>query len=89
MLLRLLTGLLEQGDRPWARQFAVHFDNANTWTAVFSEHRKIVEALATRNPERARKAMRQHLKKAHDRWATDPERDGATGFEGDPNLGDE
>src|SRR5580704_5406419 len=46
VLLRILTGLLEQGDRPWARQFAIHFDNAKTWAAVFAEHRKIVEALA-------------------------------------------
>jgi DNA-binding FadR family transcriptional regulator len=89
VLLRLLTGLLEQANRPWARQFAIHFDNANTWTAVFSEHRKIVEALAARNPERARKAMRLHLKKAHDRWAMDQDRDGATGFEGGSSLSDE
>jgi DNA-binding FadR family transcriptional regulator len=89
VLLRLLTGLLEQANRPWARQFAIHFDNANTWTAVFSEHRKIVEALGARNPERARKAMRHHLKKAYDRWAMDQDRDGATGFEGGSNLGDE
>ena len=88
-LLRLLTELLEQANRPWARQFAIHFDNAHTWTAVFSEHRKIVQALATRNPERARKAMRHHLKKAHDRWAMDPDRDGAIGFEGGSSLGNE
>ena len=31
-----------------------------------------------RNPEQARKAMRNHLKKAHDRWAIDPDREAAT-----------
>jgi DNA-binding FadR family transcriptional regulator len=82
VLQRLLTGLLEQANRPWAQQFAIHFDNAKTWTAVFAEHRRIVEALAARNPELAREAMRHHLKKAHDRWAMDPDRDDATGFEG-------
>jgi GntR family transcriptional regulator, transcriptional repressor for pyruvate dehydrogenase complex len=83
VLLRLLTGLLEQGERPWARQFAIHFDNAKTWAAVFAEHQKIAEALAVRNPRQARKAMRNHLQKAHDRWAVDPYRDGETGFDDD------
>jgi DNA-binding FadR family transcriptional regulator len=82
VLLRLLTGLLEQANSPWARQFAIHFDNEKTWAAVFTEHRKIVKALAVRNPEQARKAMRNHLKKAHDRWAIDLDRGNATGFEG-------
>jgi GntR family transcriptional regulator, transcriptional repressor for pyruvate dehydrogenase complex len=80
VLLRLLTGLLEQGERPWARQFAIHFDNAETWAAVFAEHREIVEGLAARDPEKACKAMRNHLQKAHDRWAMDPGRDVETGF---------
>ena len=84
VLLRILTGLLEQGDRPWARQFAIHFDNAKTWAAVFAEHRKIVEALAARDPEQALQAMRRHLQKAHDRWALDPGRDVETGFDESP-----
>ena len=64
-LLRLMTGLLDQGYRPLARQFATHFDSPKTWTAVLAEHRNIVAALAARNPERARKAMRDHLRKVH------------------------
>jgi GntR family transcriptional regulator, transcriptional repressor for pyruvate dehydrogenase complex len=84
VLLRILTGLLEQGDSPWARQFAIHFDNAKTWAAVFAEHRKIVEALAARDPERALQAMRSHLQKAHDRWALDPGRDVETSFDERP-----
>jgi DNA-binding GntR family transcriptional regulator len=58
VLLRLVTGLLDQGERPWAQQFAIHFDNAKTCTAVLAEHRDIVAALAARNPEQACKAMR-------------------------------
>jgi DNA-binding FadR family transcriptional regulator len=82
VLLRMVTGLLDQGERPWARQFAVHFDNVETWTAVLAEHRDIVAALATRKPERARKAMRNHLRRAHDRWAVEPNRGTKTGFNG-------
>jgi DNA-binding FadR family transcriptional regulator len=81
VLLRMVTGLLDQGERPWARQFAIHFDNAETWTAVLAEHHEIVAALAARSPERARKAMRDHLQKAHDRWALEPDPEATTGFE--------
>jgi DNA-binding FadR family transcriptional regulator len=81
VLLRLLSGLLEQAERPWARQFAIHFDNAKTWAAVIAEHREIVAALAARDPEQARKAMLDHLQKAHDRWAIDPDRGAETGFD--------
>ena len=80
VLLRLVTGLLDQGERPWAQQFAIHFDNAKTCTAVLAEHRDIVAALAARNPEQACKAMRNHLQKAHDRWALEPDRGAKTGF---------
>ena len=79
VLLRLVTGLFDQGDRPLARQFAIHFDNAKTWTAVLAEHRKIVAALAARDPERARKAMRDHLRKAHNRWAHELDRGARVG----------
>jgi GntR family transcriptional regulator, transcriptional repressor for pyruvate dehydrogenase complex len=81
VLLRLVTGLLDQAERPWARQFAVHFDNAETCAAVLAEHLQIVAALAARDPGQAREAMRNHLQKAHDRWAVEPDRGAKTGFE--------
>jgi DNA-binding FadR family transcriptional regulator len=68
VLLRLLTELLDQRNSLLGKQFASHFDSPKTWAAVLAEHRKIVAALATRDPDRARKAMRAHLQKAHDRW---------------------
>ena len=71
VLLRLVMGLFDQRDTPLARQFATDFDNAKTWTAVLAEHRRIVSALAARNPEQARKAMRDHLRRSHNRWSQD------------------
>lgn len=79
LLLRLVTELFYQRDGPLARQFATHFDNAKTWTEASDEHRQIVAALATRDAERARKAMRNHLRKAYKRWAQDLERGARTG----------
>jgi hypothetical protein len=35
----------------------------------FGVDRKVIEALAARDPEQARKAMHSHLSRAHDRWA--------------------
>jgi DNA-binding FadR family transcriptional regulator len=84
VLLRLVMGLVDQRDGLLARQFASHFDNAKTWTAVWNEHRKILAALAARDPKRARKAMRDHLRKAHRRWAQNLDRDARAGFSDGP-----
>jgi DNA-binding GntR family transcriptional regulator len=69
MLLRIVTDLFDQRSTLLGKQFGAHFDNPKTWTAVIAEHRKIIEALAVRNPEQARKTMHSHLSRAHDRWA--------------------
>jgi DNA-binding FadR family transcriptional regulator len=74
-LVRLVTGLFDQGYSPLGRQFSIHFDNAKTWAAVLAEHRKIVIALATRDPEKACQAMRDHLRKSHRRWARNLDQD--------------
>ena len=80
VLLRLVTELLDQRDGALARQFAWHFDNAKTWKAVSNEHRETLAALAKYNPDRARKAMRDHLRKAHSRWAQELDRGSKGGF---------
>ncbi len=68
-LIRFVTELFEKRDSPLARQFAFHFDSSRTWKAVLNEHRRVMDAFVARDPERARIAMREHLRKAHDRWA--------------------
>jgi GntR family transcriptional regulator, transcriptional repressor for pyruvate dehydrogenase complex len=80
VLLRLVTELFDQRDSTLARQFAAHFDNAKTWSAVLDEHRKTLATLAAGDAKSARKAMRDHLRKAHNRWAHELERDTKTGF---------
>jgi DNA-binding FadR family transcriptional regulator len=84
VLLRLVQALFDQRDSPLAQQFATDFDNAKTWTAVSAEHRRIVSALAARDPERAHKAMRDHLLKAHNRWAQDLDRGIRAGLKDGP-----
>jgi GntR family transcriptional regulator, transcriptional repressor for pyruvate dehydrogenase complex len=82
VLFRLLTELLDQRNSLLGKQFASHFDNAKTWAAVLAEHRKIMAALAARDPEQARKAMRAHLEKAHDRWVRQLDRCSIDGDQG-------
>jgi DNA-binding FadR family transcriptional regulator len=78
VLLRLAMGLFDQRHTALARQFAIDFDNAKTWAAVLAEHRRIVSALATGDPEQARDAMRRHLRNSHNRWAKDLDRGSAS-----------
>ncbi len=66
MLLRIVTDLFDQRSTLLGKQFGAHFDNPKTWTAVIAEHRKIIEALAVRDPEQARKTMHSHLSRAHE-----------------------
>jgi GntR family transcriptional repressor for pyruvate dehydrogenase complex len=84
VLLRLVMGLVDQRDGTLARQFATDFDNPKTWTAVAAEHRKILAALAAHDRKQARKAMRDHLRKAHRRWAQNLDRDVEVGFNDGP-----
>jgi GntR family transcriptional repressor for pyruvate dehydrogenase complex len=74
VLLRMVTDLFDQRDSPFARQFALHFDSPETWHAVLEEHRQILATLAARDPEESRKAMRDHLRHAHNRWAGELDR---------------
>jgi GntR family transcriptional regulator, transcriptional repressor for pyruvate dehydrogenase complex len=69
VLARIVTELFDQRNSLLATRFGAHFDNPKTWVAVLSEHRKILAALTARDPEKARRAMRYHLRAAHDRWA--------------------
>ncbi|HYY27602.1 MAG TPA: FadR/GntR family transcriptional regulator [Chthoniobacterales bacterium] len=73
-LLRVVTALFDQRDTPLAKQFAIDFDDAKTWAAVLTEHHAIMSALAAHDSDQARKAMRSHLQKSHNRWARDLDR---------------
>lgn len=69
VLLRLIMQLLDQRNRLLGEQFATHLDNAKTWAAISGEHHRILAALAAGDSKQARKAMRDHLRNAYDRWA--------------------
>jgi len=46
-----------------------HFENATSWKAALAEHAAVLAAIRARDPEAARAAMQQHLKKATARYS--------------------
>jgi DNA-binding GntR family transcriptional regulator len=48
-------------------QFERHFENKGTWKQALAEHRLVVKALASRDPDLARRAMQKHLRNSHNR----------------------
>ena len=50
-------------------KLADYFENPKSWAAAIAEHRKVLAALAARDPEAAREAMRAHMQLSHKRFA--------------------
>ncbi|MCF6369449.1 FadR/GntR family transcriptional regulator [Rhizobium halophilum] len=46
---------------PYFEKLASYFENPETWRAAMEEHRAIRDAIAARDPQAARAAMRAHL----------------------------
>jgi GntR family transcriptional regulator, transcriptional repressor for pyruvate dehydrogenase complex len=67
VLIRFVAELFDARRSPLSLQFGKHFENAKTRMQAVVEHKVIVEALASRNPVSAKKAMQRHLTKAHNR----------------------
>ena len=43
------------------------FENTTTWRQAVAEHKVIITALASRDPESAKQAMQRHLRSSHNR----------------------
>lgn len=46
-----------------------YFDTQTTWKQAIKEHRAILHAVKTKDPERARLAMRHHMERAYKRFS--------------------
>ena len=51
-------------------QLESHFTGETIWSQAVIEHRAILDAIASRDPPAARKAMRRHMKNAEVRFAS-------------------
>lgn len=68
-LLRALTELYDERNNPLFETFGHHFENAKTWRMALVEHQAVVDAIAARDADAARRAMQRHLQRSQSRYA--------------------
>jgi DNA-binding FadR family transcriptional regulator len=68
-LLRAVTELYDERNNPLFETFGQHFENANTWRMARTEHQAVVDAIAARDADAARRAMQRHLQRSQGRYA--------------------
>ena len=63
---------------PLFERLGDYFESSASWAAAIAEHQEVLEAIESRDPQRARKAMQKHLNQAHKRfsasWRSAPSR---------------
>ena len=67
VLVRIVAELFDARHSPLSLQFGKHFENATTRRQAVTEHKTVIEALASRNAKSAKQAMQRHLRNAHNR----------------------
>jgi GntR family transcriptional regulator, transcriptional repressor for pyruvate dehydrogenase complex len=68
-LVDVVTGLFDERNGPLAERLVSHFEHAQSWRVALDEHRSVVTAIAAHDAAGARKAMRAHLQRSHDRFS--------------------
>lgn len=68
-LLRSVTELYDERNTPLFETFGRHIENTRTWRMALAEHHAVVEAIAARDADGARRAMQRHLQRSQGRYA--------------------
>lgn len=69
-LLMVVQLLWEQRTGPLYMRLESHFSGRSVWSQAVDEHGAILDAIASRDPPAARRAMRRHMKNAEIRFAS-------------------
>src|SRR4051794_32026639 len=69
VLVRVVGDLFDQRLNPYFAKLAHYFENPETWQTALAEHLTIRAAIAARDPDAARAAMRKHLARSQERFA--------------------
>ena len=69
LLARVVGELFDQRVNPFFSQLASHFENSMSWTLAIAEHHRIVERIASHDPDGAGEAMRLHLQASQERFS--------------------
>ena len=68
VLVSLVGQLFDGRSNPLFTKLALYFENPKSWAAAISEHRSVLAALAARDSDAARDAMRHHMQMSHKRF---------------------
>ncbi len=71
VIVRCVGEMFDLRVNPYFDRLASHTLDDNAWHSAIEEHTTIRNAIADRDPHRARAAMREHLKRSHQRFARD------------------
>jgi len=71
VLVRCVGELFDLRINPYFERLARHTLESTAWQSAHEEHVAIRDAIAVRDPAKAREAMREHLKRSHQRFARD------------------
>lgn len=69
VVVRVVGDLFDQRMTPYFGRLAAHFENAESWQETIREHRAIRNALAARDSNHARDALRRHLERSQERFS--------------------
>lgn len=69
VLVSVVGQLFDGRANPLFVKLADYFESPRSWAAAIAEHRKVFDALAARDADAARDAMRAHMQMSHKRFA--------------------
>ncbi|MER9329867.1 FadR/GntR family transcriptional regulator [Mesorhizobium sp. M0488] len=69
VLVRFIGELFDQRMNPYFERLSTYFENKESWQIAAGEHRAVRDAIAARDPERAKAAMQHHLRQSQIRFS--------------------
>ena len=69
VLVRFTGQLFDQRMNPYFERLSSYFENTNSWRTAMEEHRAVRDAIAARDPEKAKAAMQEHLRQSQLRFS--------------------
>jgi DNA-binding FadR family transcriptional regulator len=69
VLVRFTGQLFDQRINPYFERLSSYFESKESWSAAMIEHRAVRDAIAARDPEKAKAAMREHLRMSQLRFS--------------------
>jgi DNA-binding FadR family transcriptional regulator len=70
VLVRFIGELFDQRMNPLFQQLSSYFEDRHSWQRAMEEHRKVRDAIAARDPARAKAAMQEHLRQSQLRFSS-------------------